>query len=391
MSISDKLTTSHHKSILRTLRKQGPLARIDLGTSEGLSPATLTSLTADMIKSGLIVETQQRQLQSSGRGRPKVLLDLNPSAAHVIGVKLAIGVVEIFLADYKGGILESEKHYFDTLDWTETDLINHLVHLITDFKATRGKGADPHLPLGIAAQGIIDARLGRIVWSPAFNFRNIALADLLGQRLETEITLSNDANCIALALKQKDQFRHKENIAVAALGYGIGMGLIVNGDFFTGAGEFGHTKYMPDGALCNCGQRGCIEAYIGDYALLRDAVRFMPKHDQTYIQASEDQMKVLTQMAKDAYPEALTLFERAGRILGQGLGNVIAMFSPETIIITGPGVRSYSFMEQSVHRTIKESVIHDLHKNCEITAQSWESDLIHIGLAHLTLATFEAE
>jgi len=306
-------------------------------------------------------------------------------------VKLAIGTIDIFLADYTGTILHSETHTVNTLDWTEADLVTQLEALITDYQAGRAHTVDPSLPIGIAAQGIIDSQGGRIVWSPALTIRNIALADHLSARLAKDIVISNDANCIALALQQKEPYRHKKNIAIAALGYGIGMGLIVDGDLFTRAGEFGHTKYMPDGALCNCGQRGCLEAYISDYALLRDAIRFMPPTSQPYVQASEDHMSLLTQMAQNTSPDALKLFERAGRILGHGLGTVIALFSPETIVITGPGVRGYPFMEASLKQTLQDNVLHDLRKNCEITTHDWDHDLIHTGLAHLALSSFEAQ
>ena len=104
-------------AILRFLRIHGPAARIDIGNATGLSPATVTSLTADLIAQGLVKETQGTPNGTNGnggqsvtRGRPKVLLDLVPSAASVIGVKLTINLVEIALGNFKGEIERSIQH-----------------------------------------------------------------------------------------------------------------------------------------------------------------------------------------------------------------------------------------------------------------------------------------
>ena len=110
------------------------------------------------------------------------------------------------------------------------------------------------------------------MWSPAFRARNIPVVAPVQSALGISCTIANDANMMAEGL---DPQRQTGTAAVVFMGYGVGMGLIINGSVYHGptgaAAEFGHMNHLPHGALCRCGRRGCVEAYAADYGILRNA------------------------------------------------------------------------------------------------------------------------
>lgn len=377
-------------AILRYLRIHGPAARIDIGTATGLSPATVTSLTADLMAQGLVQESQGTANGNatgngggnggSTRGRPKVLLDLVPNAACVIGVKITINLIEIALGNFKGEIECSSEHSINTRDLDENGLVTTLIGLIEEF-ITRHKDFSARPPVGIslAVQGVCDSNSGEIIWSPALRHRNIALAKALGERFGGIVQMSNDANCIATAISQNTNLHRGGDFAVIMLGYGIGMGLVLNGSVYNGdfgtAAEFGHTKYQPDGPLCNCGRRGCLEAYIGDYAILRDARGLIDLPDTNSLHPSEEQMMDLVARARAGDQDLADLFRHAGKVLGYGIANLIALLGPKQIFITGSGARAYDMMEPELMRGLEQAQVPELRRGPEITHLAWDKDL----------------
>ncbi|MFC4233759.1 ROK family protein [Thalassospira xianhensis] len=374
-------------AILRFLRIHGPAARIDIGNATGLSPATVTSLTADLIAQGLVKETQGTPSSANGsngqsatRGRPKVLLDLVPGAACVIGVKLTINLVEIALGNFKGEIERSIQHSINTRDLDETSLVTTLCDLIDQFITdNRDIAPNPPVGVGIAIQGVADSNSGEIIWSPALRNRHIAITKPLRERFGGVVQMSNDANCIATAITQNNDLGGNGDFAVIMLGYGVGMGLVLNGAVYNGhfgaAAEFGHMKYQPDGPLCNCGRRGCIEAYIGDYAILRDASGLIDMPDANSLHPSEKQMMDLVKRARDGHEDLADLFRHAGKVLGYGIANLIALLGPERILITGSGARAYDLMEPEIERGLREAQVPELRSGPKIIHLPWDKDL----------------
>jgi len=168
------------------------------------------------------------------------------------------------------------------------------------------------------------------------------------------------------------------------LGAGVGMGLILGGQLYDGstgaAAEFGHSKFQLDGPLCMCGKRGCIESYVSDYALHRDARTMIDLPARNAQHPSEEEMQAICDLADDGDSRALTLFEQAGRVLGYGLGNLIALISPDLVLVTGPGVRAYRYLDNGIRQGLADSVVDTLLTHTRIEPLPWEEDLAFRGV-----------
>lgn len=383
----DKIELDHSQSqnrhrILQAVRLHGPLARVDLGSIVSLSPASISAITGELMRDGLIREVPGNDA-GRGRGRPKVMIELTPTAACMIAVKLSINRIEVTLGDFAGGIGKVTARALNTLELSDQGLLSLLEEVIEASILAIPADFGPLTGIGLAVQGLVHKN-ETLVWSPALSVRNVNIAGPLARRFNLPVIAMNDADCIALAIRHRAELQTVENLAVVMLGTGVGMGLILGGKLHSassGAGaEFGHTKYQIDGPLCHCGRRGCIESFVGDYALYRDARSMLDLPNTDALHPSEEQMQALVELAESGHPVATSLFQQAGRALGYGLSNLIALIGPELILITGSGVRGYGQMEAEMRRSLDEALVDTLLAQTEIRAFPWTADLTIRGI-----------
>ena len=146
------------------------------------------------------------------------------------------------------------------------------------------------------------------------------------------------------------------------------MGVVIDDEIYRGTrgcgAEFGHTKVQLSGALCQCGQRGCLEAYVGDYALLREA-RLLSD------EASPQSIGQLSSAAREGDPLAGSILERAGRMFAMGLANVINIFDPELIIVSGTHSSMDYLLTEQVIEEMRQSVVQVDAPLPEVVQHSW--------------------
>src|SRR5579862_307410 len=247
---------SNRDRIVRLLRIHGRMARIDPARLVGLSPATVSALSAELIRQGLVREVDGLE-PDRGRGRPKVMIELVARTACIVAVKLSINEVRVALGDFAGGVSETEITPVDTRSLAAEDLVRVVGDAVADFRARHTDGYGPCLGIGIAVQGLVRGA-EVLVWSPALAVRDVNIVGPLALRFGLPIVMMNDANGIASAVRNRVGLQSVANMAVVMLGSGVGMGLILGGRMYDGstgaAAEFGHSKFQTDGPLCMCGK-----------------------------------------------------------------------------------------------------------------------------------------
>lgn len=385
---TEQIRLANRKQIINYLRVHGPIARIDMGQALQLSPATITAITAELQKEGKVVELSVDPEKNTARGRPRVNIDLAPKAQFVLGLKLSINELKVTLGNQKGQITLEQSLDLQTLKLNEEGLLEALASAIRKFIAKLPAQKKP-VAIGIAVQGVVNGLSGDILWSPALSLRNINLREPLQQLFNLPVAIANDANALAIAIRHIPAYQHLDNFAVIMLGYGIGMGIIINGDLFLGhygaAAEFGHVKFNPDGAQCLCGKRGCVEAYVGDYALLRDATALTSQPATNALHPTEESMMALVEQANEGKKEICDLFKRAGKALGYGLSNLMVLMSPEKIILSGPGIRAFEHLKPGIQQGLSESLVTEMLAETIIEDVRWTADLTVLGVLALAL------
>lgn len=381
---SELVRRQNRRIVLGALRQHGALARVELGKITGLSPASITTISAQLMQEALIWElSSPSELPVSGkRGRPVVRLALNPAAAAVIAVKLSIDDVMIALADFSGEVIARNEVRMPTYSVARDEFGARLADEISRFLEWQKIHPARVSRIGVAIQGLADNRNGSIVWSPAFAARDLPVAAQITDKLGIACIVANDANMIAEGLISIDPVRYGGVTAAIFTGYGVGMGIIINGAVFHGASgaaaEFGHMNHIPGGALCRCGKRGCIEAYVADYGIVRHHAG-ETRGEAPRFAVAESTMAALQQKALSGDSQARKAFETAGNALGYGIARLIALLNPDRIVLAGPGLQTAGLMEASLRTALDEGLVDVLRRDVVIEQVKFSDDMIVRG------------
>jgi predicted NBD/HSP70 family sugar kinase len=393
---SELVRRQNRRIVLNALRRHGALARIELGRATGLSPASITSITSQLISEHIIAELEQDFAigNSTRRGRPIVRLGITPGAAHVLAVNLSIDTVRLAVADFNGEISHRRTVHLPTYKASAARFGLDVANVIESFLKTSAFNASDIARIGIAVQGLADDKAGTLVWSPAFSAKNIPLMEPIAKQLGISCLIANDANMMAEGFLADDQAISRGTSATIFTGYGVGMGLIIDGKVYHGAtggaSEFGHMNHIPHGAPCRCGRRGCIEAYAADYGIWREA-NGTRDDDAPHEAIDPALMQDLLQRAINGEVKAVRAFEKAGEALGIGIARVIALLNPDRIVIAGPGLNASQIIEPSLHRGIEIGVIEELRRNVTIEFVPFETDMILYGTIAALLKTVDGD
>lgn len=371
------------KAVFAAIRKNAPVARIDVAQETGLSPATVTSITSELLAKGLIEEIPADLMQNTAkRGRPRVNLQLCSKAHLVAGMKLSDKSATVVVVDFVGNILaefsmptpDTVQSPNQTCAFLQTTLMAALKDAGMDISALSG--------VGIGLPGIVDAPSGEIRWSPVITDQNVPLQQMLHATLGIPIFIENDANLVALAEQCFGLAKHAKNFIVITIEQGVGMGIVIDSKLIRGTngggGELGHTKVQLDGALCRCGQRGCLEAYVGDYALLREASTTM---GLTLANNTEAQLQQLYEQAQAGNNVARSIFRRAGRMFALGLANVVNLLAPELIILSGQRMKYDYLYNEDVIRDMRESIVQMGGPPPDVRVHKWGDQMWAMGAA----------
>ncbi|MEM8571430.1 MAG: ROK family transcriptional regulator [Pseudomonadota bacterium] len=374
--------------VLNCIRGAGEASRTDIAAALSLSPATVTSVTSGLMSGSLIEEVASQEMgEPTRRGRPRVALRLTKGLHHVAGIKIARKSVSAQILDFDGTVVAKGEFPLARFQMDPADLVATVSASVAETcrDIFGGIGALAGISIGLAGQ--VNANTRFVHWSSSLTRRNVDLGSLLDAELPCPSFVENDANLVAKAEHLFGEARGLTNFLVVTVEYGLGLGIVLEGKLHRGergcGAEFGHTKIMLDGAMCQCGQAGCLEAYIGSYALRRDAAGFL---DNTETATALD----VIQAATDGNQEAQAILDRAGRVFALGLANLINLFDPEMVILSGAPDRIAHLHTDAVLAQIGENVLSIDAPQPAIRVHPWGDEMWARGAAALGIEKVSA-
>ena len=224
-------------------------------------------------------------------------------------------------------------------------------------------GGDDILGIGIGAAGQVDFGRGVVYDPPNFpGWHEEPLAELVGDRFGLPTFVDNDANVAALAEKAFGAGRNFQHFILVTLGTGVGSGLVLNGKLYRGAvgaaGEFGHTTIQFDGPVCLCGNRGCIERYVGARWIVERTVEFLPMYPDSPLNETWQHGGLTPKEIADAANAGdllgLRIMEEVGNFLGIALASVLNLLNLELVIIGGGISKAGKVLFDPIIRSIHE-------------------------------------
>ena len=375
----------NRSTVLNVVKSEGPVSRTEIVRLSGLSPATVSEITADLIAEGLI---REKTAGDSTGGRPPILLTLTQDAAYVVGLKLAEAHVSAAITDIEANILSTLTVPAAGMHAVERAVVT-LGEVVEQVIAEASVPRERVTGVGIGLAGVIDAEGGLCRFSPILGWRDVPLKQLVEELIGIPVYIDNDVNTLAMAEKWFGAGQDVDDFLVVTVGRGVGLGIVVNGQFYRGTrgggGEFGHTVLAPDGPLCDCGKRGCLEAYVADPALVRAAQEAVARSELSGVSADELTVERVTELAQAGNETLRAIFGQAGKVLGMGIANLLNILNPALVIVSGEGVRAGDLLFEPMREAVARCVFDGLGQDTEIVIQDWGDEAWAWGAASLVL------
>jgi predicted NBD/HSP70 family sugar kinase len=329
----ESLRARNRARALAVLGRRGTASQADIVRETGLSRTTVSSLVADLLREGVVVERTDsaRPASSPGGGRPATLLSLEPSSGGFVGVDFGREIVRVAVANRAGEVLvdtrsdrlEVAHEAPRALSVAEAMVLRALGQAEVQPDRLIGAGVAVSAPVRSDAPGFASG-----VIFPSWAEVNVA--EFFGQRLAVPVHVGNDADLGALAEATFGAGRGRRNLFYVGLSEGIGGGVIIDGRIYRGqtgaAGELGHIVVNPDGQVCRCGNRGCLATVAGGAALTA-ALRQMYGPHMT--------VDELIDLSREGDPGVARLIADAGEAVGRVLAGVCSVLDPELVIVGG--------------------------------------------------------
>jgi predicted NBD/HSP70 family sugar kinase len=229
---------------------------------------------------------------------------------------------------------------------------------------------------------------------------NKSLTQYISDETGLPAYIDNDSSLIALAEQKFGIAKSQKEVMVINLGWGIGLGMIVNGEIFRGrngfAGEFSHIPLSEDGALCACGKRGCLEAEASMLVVSKRAIEGIEQGRITRLkqidEAHSKQMgDAIMEAANKGDQFAIELFADAGYKIGKALAILIHIMNPEAIVLSGRGAKVGKILLAPIQQALHKYCIPRLSRGTELLISQLGFDAELIGASVLVMENFDKE
>lgn len=389
VSDSESIRRQNRGLVLGALRMQGPLSRTALAAHTGLSHASITAITHDLVAQHLIVDLEaEPRADVRSRGRPATLVGFNRQAAMTALIEIDVNRARLSLVDYGGVLVDRIEFALSPTTFTETAPARFLTEKIEQLQQRNPAQAPALRRIAISVQGILDRAGQALKWSPISQLIDNPFAGLLATRFGLPVALHKRGRLLAEGARWLDPALRDASVATVFVGSTVAMGVTFRGQILAreenGATEFGHMNHMPNGALCRCGMRGCIEAYASDYGVLRTAYS-VPETAMPAPAVPPQQYEGLIARAEADDRTAAHAFNLAGRAIGFGLGRMLAVFDPSHILIVGPGARAFGLMRSEIVAALSTTLVCRVNGLPELVAYRDEREPVFKGLLMKTL------
>ena len=313
----------------------------------------------------------------------------------LVGVDLGGTNVRIGIVSPKGRVLKKEEYPLD-LSQGGLKIVEGLISNLENFVQKKIGKNDQLLGIGMGIAGAMDMKKGRIINSPNIpDLNGFGIREFIQKRMQSPIAIENDANAFALGEGWVGAAKGSSYYCGITLGTGVGGGIVINEEILHGSGgkasEVGHMVVDPEGPLCGCGGRGCLEVYASATGIKRMAMEAIAKGEGAGIvkraggKVEEVTAEKVFEAAQSGDKAAQKIFHKMGRFLGLGIVNLIHLFDPEKIVIGGKASRAWDSFIKTTMEVVMERVMEGSREKVEIVQAKCGDDAGVLGAAFVAL------
>jgi predicted NBD/HSP70 family sugar kinase len=368
--------------VISTLREHGMVSRAEIARRTGLSRTTVSSLVSELQSDGLVVEREEPGAAHGEQGgRPPILLSFDSSAGAALGIDFGHDHVRVAVADLSSNILAERAAPLDT-DHDAREGLDVALELVDEALDEAGVDRSRVIGAGLGLPGPIheDGVIGSSAILPGWV--GVAAGEEIRRRLDIPVSVDNDANLGALAELKHGAGRGATDLVFIEVSSGIGAGLILNGRLYRGAGgmagELGHVLVEPEGPMCRCGNRGCLETAASTGALLE-----MLRRSHGELTVAE-----MLRLAQDGDLGCRRVIADAGRVVGSAAAVVFNLLNPQRLVVGGDLAEAGDLLLDGVRSSLRLAALPAADEGAEVVAGVLGERAQVLGA--LTLAVGEA-
>lgn len=375
-----------HNELLKLLYFHGKLSCTELSIRTRKSIPIVTKTLSELMEEGYVVT--KGYAASTGGRRP-----MNYSLKTTRGYLVAVAMDQLFT---KISILSLSNDVITATDTLELDLyqaeniLQLLAQAINYHIEKSGISRDQIIGVGVGMPGFINAREGI---NHTFFDQRMAMPhrDFLEKEIGLPVYIDNDSSLIAFAEWMFGQAKGRQNALIVNLGWGTGLGIIVNGSLFRGdsgyAGEFSHIPLSDNGVLCECGKRGCLETETSLLLMAQKAVKDIQdgKASGLELQDTQHMSDIIIESANRGDQYCIELLSHVGFMLGKGIAILIHILNPGLIVISGRGVKAERILLAPLQQAINQFCIPRMAAGTEIVFSKIGEESGLLGAAALVM------
>ncbi|PNR92579.1 ROK family transcriptional regulator [Petrotoga sp. 9PWA.NaAc.5.4] len=382
-----KIKNNNLKLVLMEILQNGPISRADISKRTHLTRSTVSQLVEKLIEEGLVKEMNKEE-KKEGPGKKAILLSGENEKFYVIGYDLTITNSKLIVMNLKGDIVKKSSF----LPLKELISIQNIELIVKSFyksiesiKKELNISNDAIRGIGVALPGLVSHKNKSISFTPNleqyFDFQSI---EKFSEKLDIPIIIDNNANMKALGELIYGIGKEFNNFLFVNVSYGIGAGLIINGQLFRGkynlTGEIGHVKVVEDGDVCSCGMRGCLETFSSVRSIVKKYYELSGKNlDKKF------NIDTIVKKARKGDEIAIKIIRDSGFYLGKVIGNTLNIINLETVVFGGEIIEYWDILENDFYRGLNETALDLVRKNITIQLSKLGDEITAIGAASIVL------
>lgn len=375
-------------SILQVLQSKGACSRANVATELGLTRATVSNIVAELLASGLVLETEYT---TGTTGRPGLLVTLNPNAGAMIAVDMDLDRITVAVSNFgRESIWRGEVPVVTGAAVKETmERAFSLANQALDICSEQGLDC---LGICVGLAGMVIRDEGELAYGPISGWEHVPIKEDWEKRFRVPIFVENEAHLGAFGAHHFGEGSGAQNLIYLSLGVGLAAGIFVDGVLMRGAngfaGQVGHNHFVDNGVKCACGKQGCWVTEIGAEAAIRKfaevGVSIPSNLDQ-----GVDWVDWVADRAENGDEAVLKVIEEIGKNVGLGIAPLVQTFNPTVVIVGGRYGKLFKFVESTVKAAVVFEALDPVSDRLSVHVSTSGEDSVMGGLATVFDATMK--
>jgi len=332
------------------------------------------------------------------RGRKASLLQLNEKYCYTVGVNIIPEALEIAVLSFTGNVIYRKK--ITHMQPDREAILPLLKEELREAVALGGsQGYGTLLGIGVGIAGLVNTRDGVVLFTPNMRgWEDVPLAEDLAREFGTDVIIDDSVRCMVLSEKRYGATRDMKNFLYIYIGRGVGAGFLLDGRIYRGAhgvaGEFGHITIRQNGNLCNCGNRGCLEAHVSESRIIAEVKKNIASnvHSNLAVIHTDKDRIVLSDIldhAKRGDKLANLTINNVSENIGVGIANLVNIFDPGVIVLGGEVVDTFGeHVLGDIIRIVKLKAINTISSRTSIISAVVREFAASCGAATLLIEKF---